>query len=257
MFSVNKYSHIPFLGRELKGFLSDDSFMSRVWKLYGRELHHHLVEWLDSSETEFSSQFPVKALYVWVSDGHGLDPEWLSEGDGIYRDNEGEVIPENIKPSYSEAEQLAAYGLWLITEEMQSIGSFGDDDFGDDGRNAHSFEKAEVISHAAECMLLAYQALSYARTITMGGKPSAEDREKVASFYFSALGKRGSDKRHAPMQELKTWAVTKYRAGTWRSANKAAHTLKDAVIEHGKTIGADLSPDNAQRTIAEWFRKSV
>lgn len=257
MFSVNQYSHKPFLLRELRSFLSEGSFMSRVWKSYGLELHHHLVEWPDSSETEFSSQFPVEALYAWVSDGDGLDPEWISEGDGVYRDDEGDVIPINVKPAYSEAEQLAAYGLWLITEEMQSMGPFGDDDFGEDGRNAHFFEKAEVISHTAECMLLAYQALSYARKITMGGKPSAEEREIAASFDFSSLGKQGAAKRHAPNAALRKWAVEKFLAGTWDSANKAAYDLKDSVIAHGRTIGVVLSVENAQRTIAEWFRKSV
>lgn len=81
--------------------------------------------------------------------------------------------------------------------------------------------------------------------------------EKTAQFSFSAIGKAGAIKRHAPMTTLREWAVKKYQAGKWSSANQAAHDLKICVIEHGRTIGAHLSEENAQRTIAEWFRKSV
>lgn len=72
---------------------------------------------------------------------------------------------------------------------------------------------------------------------------------------LSKLGKSGARNRHAPMRALKAWALSEYRRGTWKSASKAAHALKDAVITHGRTIGADLSESNAQRTIAEWINK--
>jgi len=74
---------------------------------------------------------------------------------------------------------------------------------------------------------------------------------------FAQLGKAGARKRHAPMAELREWAIKKYKVGKWPSANQAAHDLQDCVIEHGRTIGAALSKANAQRTIAEWLRKSV
>lgn len=80
---------------------------------------------------------------------------------------------------------------------------------------------------------------------------------KGQEFDFSALGKKGANKRHGPMQSLREWAVEKYRAGKWQSANQAAYELKESVIAHGRTIGATLTNENAQRTIADWFRKSV
>lgn len=73
----------------------------------------------------------------------------------------------------------------------------------------------------------------------------------------SALGKNGAIKKHASMKELRGYAIELYKAGKWPSANQAAHMLKDKVISHGKTIEAYLSPENAQRTIAEWIRKSA
>jgi len=84
-----------------------------------------------------------------------------------------------------------------------------------------------------------------------------EFTEDQQSTFFSNLGKAGAEKRHLPMHELRVWAVEKYRAGKWPSANQAAHDLQDCIIKHGRTIGANLTKANAQRTIAEWLRKSV
>ncbi len=74
---------------------------------------------------------------------------------------------------------------------------------------------------------------------------------------LSRLGKSGAQKRWAPNTKLEAWAVEKYRAKEWPSANQAAHDLKDQVREYGRTIGAaPLSEQNAQRTIAGWFNKA-
>lgn len=70
-------------------------------------------------------------------------------------------------------------------------------------------------------------------------------------------GKNGASKRHQPMDELKRYAVGLYKQKKWNSANEAAFELQQQIINHGKTINANLKPSNAQRTIAEWFRKSV
>jgi hypothetical protein len=69
-------------------------------------------------------------------------------------------------------------------------------------------------------------------------------------------GREGARKRHQPMAELQAWTINEYGKGHWRSANKAAHELAASVIERGRAIGAYLSEENAQRTIAEWIRKS-
>lgn len=69
-------------------------------------------------------------------------------------------------------------------------------------------------------------------------------------------GKAGARKRHEKMNELKTWTIHKYKAGTWRSANQAAFDLASEVLEQSQKIGANLTQSNAQRTIAEWIRKS-
>lgn len=81
--------------------------------------------------------------------------------------------------------------------------------------------------------------------------------ENLKLVDFSALGKAGAIKRYAPILELKIWAIDLYRSGNWKSANQAAHQLKQQILAHGKTISANLSEQNAQKTIAAWFSKSV
>ena len=72
---------------------------------------------------------------------------------------------------------------------------------------------------------------------------------------LSVLGKSGARNRYAPMRTLEAWALSEYQRGNWKSANDAAHQLKDAVLAHGRTIGANLVESNAQRTIAAWINK--
>ena len=92
----------------------------------------------------------------------------------------------------------------------------------------------------------------------------AEDGERLTAIKLlkgintaaSIAGKEGATKKHAPMTELRDWAIKEYKAGNWPSANRAAHALEKKVVEHGRLIKAILSEENAQRTIAEWIRKA-
>jgi hypothetical protein len=252
MLFMNQHSHIAFLTRELKKFLPDGSFSSRLWQAIGAELQYRLMDWPDESETEYSSFFPVDALFLWATKDGGLDPGWLADEDGNFFDNDGALVPRGLKAEYSAEEQLAAYGLWLVHDLFESTGSVPEDEFNEQG-----WTSDQIIEHQAACMLLAYQALSYSQRVLRGTQLSAEEKDRAAQINFSELGKAGAKKRHAPMAELRTWAIKKYHAGEWKSANHAAHSLKDSIIQKGRTINAFLTEENAQRTIAEWFRKPV
>ncbi|MFP5381000.1 MAG: hypothetical protein ACLGG4_01925, partial [Gammaproteobacteria bacterium] len=240
MLFINQDSHVPFLTRELKRLLPDGSFASRLWRAIGNELHYRLVDWPDESETEYSSLFPVDALFVWAIKDGGLDPEWLASEDGTYLDDDGEAIQPTVRPIYSAIEQLAAYGLWLLEEMMGSLGPIPEEGVGENG-----WTRDEVIEHRAACMLLAYQALSYSQRILSGTQLTAEEATRAAQLNFSAMGRAGAQKRHAPMAELRSWAIEKYKAGEWQSANQAAHALVDSVIKHGRSINAHLTAQNA------------
>lgn len=252
MFEHNEPLHQSFLIVELRRFLAYEGFAARLWQSIARELHYRLVEYEDVSETEFSRIAPVDCLFYWVEESGGLDPEWLASDDGTYLDDEGHAIPTNVKPLLSGSEQLAAYGLWLASVLIDSIGSPSESP-----HNEQGWSRDEVLGHRAQCLMLAYQAQSYAQRLAAGTPLTEAERSRAKSLNFAELGAIGAAKRHMPMRKLRAWAVEQYRAGNRQSANKAAHDLKDSVMAHGRRINANLSPENAQRTIAEWIRKSA
>ena len=259
---INWYAHSPFLADELKQLLPDGSFAARLWRSIGNELHEILVDDPYSRHDDgYSVSFPVDALFGWGMKDGGLDPEWFfCDKEGAYIDDNGDVIPSTVKPAYSAVEQLAAYGLWLLDDALFSLGPIPDND-ADIGPlpeyNRQGWKREDVIEHRAACTLLAYQALAYAQRILRGTKLTAEEAKKASYYDFSAIGKAGAIKRHAPMAELREWATRKYRAKKWNSANEAAHALTDEVLAYGRTIGAELKASNAQRTVYDWFLKSA
>jgi hypothetical protein len=71
----------------------------------------------------------------------------------------------------------------------------------------------------------------------MSNSPQAQLCHSCAiKHHASRNGKVGAAKKFAPYRELEEWARQKYLAGSWPSANKAAHALKDEVIAHGRAI---------------------
>jgi len=74
-----------------------------------------------------------------------------------------------------------------------------------------------------------------------------------AGDWFASIGRIGAEVRHAPMRELRRWAIGRYRQRTYPSALAASHELRDEVLDHGRKIGASLTKYNAQRTIYGWL----
>ena len=250
---TNEYNHLPFLRRELGSLLVNESFAARMPLAIGSDLHYRLVEYTDQEEVEYSRLYPAEALFMWAIEDGGLDPEWLESVDGGYFGDNGDAIPSDIKPSLSAVDQLAAYGLYLISDdEMNCLGSVPDQ-----GENENFFTRDAVIEHRASNMLNAYQSLSYCQRILKGVSLTNEEKAASRCVNFASLGRAGAQKRHAPMLALRSWAIARRAEGKINSANRDAHRLKDAITAHGISIGAFLSKDNAQRTIAEWFRKST
>lgn len=249
--------HLRLLGAEFLELLPKGSFARLTWRQTGFELHERLVDWPDETDTEYSRHFPVSALYDLVRSGWLLDPEWLRQEDGTFLDEQRNVVPENVTPQYSSPELLAAYGLWLIASEIYSIGPLVDIDEDEEKRlyDEQGFKAYEVIEHRAACVSLAYQALMYARRLVDGESDKNIEGRTPPSSYHSALGKKGADKAHATRRKLREWAIARYQAQRWNSPNQAAHSLTEEVMAYGRTINAHLMPSNAQRTLAEWFRR--
>lgn len=264
MRTINPFSHIPFIHARLMSFLIRDSFAWKLRRTIGNELDYRLIgkfeddeEYGDFTDNDRSRWFPIEELFLWIAKNGGLAATELEDDDGGFLDDGGESLNLTSAPSLSGIEQLAAYGLWLMDEEMNCCGPSTETDWDDKRINPNGWTETEVLNHKAECLLLAYQALSYAQRLQSSTQLTTTEIETAARIDYSAMGAKGAKKRHARMKELEKWAIVQYRVKTWPSANKAAYELKDCVMAHGRNIGANLTPDNAQRTIAEWFRKSV
>jgi hypothetical protein len=217
-----------------------------------------LVEWPIESEIEYSRDHPVNALFILLDRSKiALDPEWLRSEDGTFVDDTGESLQLPPHPAYSPAEQMAAYGLWLVYVHARQWGRLA---YMDEQAQAELLETSgvtieEVREHTAACLLYGYQAVLFAYRLERGEGPTMQEQVGFATVNFAHLGTKGAAVRHGPMNKLKEWAVSRYSSREWKSANDAAYNLSAEIVEYGRTIGATLSPSNAQRTIAEWFRK--
>jgi len=140
------------------------------------------------------------------------------------------------------SELASSFGLEINSDDWLLLHAHMVFIFANASRNKESLQIEEVIEWAAAYGFLCGKlAIKFSATI----------------FDPVSNGKKGLQARHENIRKLKAWSIEKYQAGKWNSANEAACSLVDDIIEHGRTIGAYLKKSNAQRTIAEWFRRSV
>lgn len=258
---INPYSHITYMHTRLMEMLPTGRFARAAW----RQIGEHIDTLFEDDDVEdwrrrslMSSRYPASSLFLWLRAGGKVDTEWLRADDGNFYDDKLNLIPDSVEKIISPTEHLAAFGLWLIEVDSKCCGPSSEEDWNEQRINLQGWTEAQVLHHSAECLLAAYQALHCAQRLTDETPMTAEEEEAIATFDFSAIGKDGAAKRHAPMKALKAYALGLYTPENWGSANEAAHVFKDQIMAHGRTISAHLKPSNAQRTIAEWLReKSV
>jgi hypothetical protein len=97
--------------------------------------------------------------------------------------------------------------------------------------------------------------LAFMLNETDSEKENDSDSNPFPKSYFASLGKNGATVRHEKMRQLRDFALSIYNPQEWKSANQAAFDLKEKILAHSRIVGANLTPSNAQRTIAEWLRK--
>ncbi len=245
---IDPTSHYSYLHAGLTKFFAPNTVASRLRKTIGIELG---AMFADEDFNEYAD-FPVRAIFEWLMNGCGITPADLLHNDGILYDDKSDAIAEYSADPFSKAEHIAALGLWFIESEAMALGG---SPFNYDGRNQQGWFELDVLHHKAECLLNAYQALCYANRLTQKIELTSDEKDRIAKFNFSALGAAGAAKRHSPTRALREYAVSLYEPDEWKSANQAAHELMDKIMTHGRSINARLAPSNAQRTIAEWFRK--
>ena len=244
-------AHRQFVETELRRLIPEGSFASYIVESLATELRSTIEtveEEQPDADWEVSS---AEGLFTLLDDGWSLDIEWFQWSDGIYKDDNEEEIPSSVIRHFTASEQMAVYGLSVLADDQ--LGYYDLSELSDEKKASI----AELSDWRTEVVLEAYQALVFAHKLQQERSSEIGKQSKSTFVDFSALGAAGAKKRHAPQAELKKWALEKYRAKKWQSANEAAHALTAEVVLHSNTIGAFLKPSNAQRTIYSWFLKSV
>ena len=217
--------HSGFLYGELAGFIRRNPFATR----FRAQIANAIIDLIYGDDFEISVRNPsiidaAELLFYWIETREELPSDWMQTEEGEWIDDDGEIYADAIPETIDGCAQLAALGLSVI----------------EDGTDAGS-------------MMLAYKCLVYAQRLQLGTALSEAETAKLRSFDFSKSGKNGAEKRHARMKKLREWTIEQYKAGRWSTISSAAFDLKDSVIAHGRTLGAILTPTNAQRTIQLWI----
>lgn len=256
MRQINRHSHEPFLRDKLRSILAADEVSIRLWKSIGNYLDG-VFDISEYEEFNYRYFFPVRTLFEWIAKDGGLTFDELTDENLEIRDDEGAVVAVSRFDSIPAVSQMVSLGLWFLECELNLMGPATEADYDANRINPNGWTELSVIEHQGECLLNAYQALSYAERLQRKVVLSTDERAHISMVDFSKLGKRGSDVRHGPNRELKKWTIARYQEGSWEHVNEAAFELMDAVIDHGRTIGVTLVRHNAQTTIAKWISKSL
>lgn len=253
---INKYSHIPFLYTKLREFVDQDPISKRIWKRIGSHIGS-VFDISDDGDSDYRYFYPARSLFEWISKDGGLTFDDLADEQLEIYDDAGDLVEVSRSDSVPALSQMAAFGLWFLGEEMNTLGPSNEEDYDKNRINPHGFTELTVVDHKAECLLNAYQALAYTERLQRKIILTAEEESRLLIVDFSKLGKKGADIKNAPMKALEKWAVSLYEKGKWASANQAAFELRDQVVAHGRIINAVLKPSNAQKTIAKWINDSL
>lgn len=70
------------------------------------------------------------------------------------------------------------------------------------------------------------------------------------------LAEQLAKRRHSPLNGVRDEIVAKYKRGSYKSANQAAHALAPAAIGLSRSAGRPLAEFNAQKTVYAWLLAS-
>jgi hypothetical protein len=180
--------------RELNEFVNKGTFASYICNCLGRELNDTL-ESLEEEDDGIWGVFPVADLHDLLSSGWTLDHEWFQWTDDIYRDDNNVEIPDSVPRTYTQSEQMAAYGLYLLSDHIGCMGALPDDGYNDQG-----WTRDGILEHEAACLIMANQAITYAHLLMASPQKTPDERISEA---MSALGRLGSDAAHIENRAMK------------------------------------------------------
>ena len=195
VFHTNENWHKSSINFQLKEFISRDSFAWRLYKKIGSEIASHLDIASEEDDNSLAQELPVEELFHLLMGGWRFDVCWLANYDGTYTDDNENLLPPTVEIVCTPTEQLAIYGLWLLEEELNSLGNIPESDI-----NTYGWSRDQVQQHRAECLLQAYQALTYLLLLKIGKPLDTKELEKAVR---AALAKKASEARHIENRSMK------------------------------------------------------
>lgn len=234
-----------FVTDELNKLIPKGSFASYLIHCIGRELQGTIEDLDERDKDGIWGAFPVEELYELLASGWNLDHEWFQYTDGIYRDDNEKEIPLSIPRSYSAVEQIAAYGLYWIRDDINSCGKLPDEGYNDQG-----WTREGIIEHKAECLLRAYQALVFGQKLMIGKPPALpvtqEEIEKAARI---AMARKAADALHNKPDGVRA-----------RKAAVIAYWREKIGADKSNEFAAELLqkefPEVAHRTLARYISEA-
>lgn len=238
----NFHCHKTLIVSELKKILMPSSYVTKAWRVIGAEINATFEE---PGEDEIPTPYRPNELALWAQQSGGFDVEWLSESKGNYICDDGTFFQTSKKLRLTPAEQLAAYGLWFIDDEMNSHGEI---DYVDRFTNANGILVTDVIFHRAECIMAAYQCLRFAENTV----------DPHSKHDYSKYAKRGSARKEVKRQEVKSYVLEQYKSGgPWQSKRHAAFHIWKGTVDFSKSINYPLTETGAETTVYKWIREGT
>lgn len=184
--------HWPFLYGELAKFVKRDPLATRFRRRIARETIGAINIDLAMGKSDHRFTDVAEFLFYWIENDGGLESDWLQADDGEWLDDNGDTYADAIPEKIEGCSQLAALGLHLIEDEINSHDSAP---FVMLGMNDHGFKEIEIVHHKAECLMLAYKCLVYAQRLQLGTALSEAETENSKSINFTELRKKFATER--------------------------------------------------------------
>jgi hypothetical protein len=161
MESLRQFDHVQQTQRLRKSFahlLPKGSFAFKLRRSIGRLFDSALTYYCVTKP----KSSPAEVGFLWLAVGNSIDPDWLTGVDGQFVDEKGKSIPAADVTPVTASQQMAAWGLWLIEEDAKG----GQLTQIPKAATPLSGSELQRLSHKAECIRLATEALMYARRLS-------------------------------------------------------------------------------------------
>ncbi|MEN9659430.1 MAG: hypothetical protein RL571_2895 [Pseudomonadota bacterium] len=211
MNTLGQNAYSSFLIEQLQQLISKDSFTWQVQRQLAAELDGLFSDY--QTDITYTITQPSQSLYNSIISGWLLDTEWLANENNEYFSDEHLPIEPTLSTSWTGVELLAAYGLYLVIEDVSALGA---ESFNEEGLNEQGWSKDEIIEWQTGRYFEAGTALALALKLKAGITPTQAELEQATR---SKIALQAAEKRHnapngsrAKKEEiLLIWSTGKYQ----------------------------------------------